>query len=146
MMELVSMETRHRIAPFLRFLISGGLAAMIYTGATLILHSILGRSLLFSGVVAYAVSMPCAYLLHRHYSFSSLQPVATELPKFITQSVSGIVLCGAIPELLTRLGASLAFAMACTLVAVPLLNYMILLCWVFKTNRSPSSSHGASRP
>ncbi len=122
-----------RLATVLRYLVSGGLAAAVYVAVTSLANAVFHLPLVTAGILGYVISMPCAYVLHRVFSFASRQAVATEIPKFLLQSLVSSLLSGTLPALLTTMGLSLAIALVITSLAIPLLNYLTLSLWVFKT-------------
>lgn len=122
---------RAQVGRWLRYLVSGGAAALVYAAVTTLVHTGFGMGLVASGALGYLASMPCAYLLHRYYSFSSRQMVARELPKFALQSMFSAGLSGVLPALLGAAGLPLPAALALTCLAVPLVNYFVLSLWVF---------------
>lgn len=124
---------RSRIDRWFRYLVAGGLAALVYMGVTAAAHAWLGMSLGLAGVIGYACSMPCAYLLHRRLSFGSSQLIKRELPKFVLQSIVSALLSGLLPSALGSAGCPLAVALLLTSVAIPIFNYVMLSSWVFRT-------------
>ncbi|AXQ30621.1 GtrA family protein [Solimonas sp. K1W22B-7] len=115
-----------------RYLVSGAIAAGAYMAVTVWCRQAAGLSLLVSGIAGYVCAMPCAYLLHRYYSFRSRQPPAREAGKFIATSVIGAMLSGLIPQWLSAGGTPLAAALTVTSIVVPIINYLVLALWVFK--------------
>lgn len=114
-----------------RYLISGLLAALMYMFVAACCKKFIGLDLLASGIIGYIVAMPCAYLLHRNYSFHSRHPPAWEASKFIATSAASAILSGLIPHWLFSSGISMAFALAVTSIVVPSVNYLIAALWVF---------------
>ena len=119
----------------LRYVVSGVMAALVYAAATAALNSMIGLDLGLAGAIGYVIAMPCAYLLHRKFSFGSAHSIRSELPRFIVQSLVSIALAGVIPSALVAAGTQLALALAATSIAVPLFNYAVLSTWVFGVRR-----------
>lgn len=117
----------------LRYALSGAIAAFIYMGVTAWIHRTRDIDLSISSALGYSAAMPCAYLLHRHVSFASTQPLAVEVPKFVQQSVFSIWLAAIVPKILHAAGMPLAAALGLTSIAVPLINYVMFSLWVFRT-------------
>lgn len=122
-----------RLGRWFRYLVSGGTAALVYMGVTSAAHAWFDIGLALAGVIGYVTSMPCAYLLHRHLSFGSKQLVMREIPKFVIQSIVSAVLSGLLPWAISRGGCPLPAALVITSISVPVFNYIMLSCWVFRT-------------
>lgn len=129
----VVMKATHQNGKLLRYALSGSIAAVIYMGSTAGANRTWDLDLSISSALGYLVAMPCAYLLHRHVSFASKQPVPVEATKFIQQSVLSILFAAILPRMMYAAGLPLFAALGITSVAVPLINYLMLSLWVFRT-------------
>lgn len=117
-----------------RFLVSGGSAAIVYAIAVRLLFAG-GLSLGWSGALAYLVSTPVGYVLHRQFTFRSVRPVRIELPRFIAVSLLGLACASWIPAQLSAprgLALDLPWAIALTCIATPLITFTLKSLWVFK--------------
>jgi putative flippase GtrA len=119
------------LAKFFRFVISGVLAAVVYYGVALLQVRFLNWSVLQAGAVAYLVSMPVAFLLHKWFTFGLRGGSGSQVRRFTVSSITGIALSSAVPELLVAYRMPLEWALALTCVVVPVASYVLLSSWVF---------------
>ena len=126
------LPTTLRSGAALRYLVSGTVAAAVYMAVTTWLNQSLSLDMFAAGFVGYVAAMPCAYLLHRQYSFGSRQTISKEALKFCMLSVASATLSGLIPKLLTGSEVGHIVALIGTSVAVPIFNYLAASLWVFR--------------
>lgn len=118
-----------------RFVVSGGAAALVYC---FVLVQLTGAGLApwLSGLLAYVVSMPVGFVLHKVFTFRSEQPFRQELPRFVATSLPGIFLGSVIPALLTATGrVPMPWVGLATSIATPVITYILMSIWVFKQPR-----------
>lgn len=118
---------------FLRYGIVGISVSVLYSLTVIVLVSFL--QLLrppIASVVAFFCVMPVGFLSHRHYSFASKEHPAGQVWRFVATNVSSfLVSVGGMYVVTDILQISYLFGIAWAWVAVPAVNFLIYLFWVF---------------
>ena len=117
----------------LRFLLAGGLSALVsWTTCLLLMNS--GTSVSVAGAVAYLSSIPAGYLLHRLFTFEVRSPVGTDICRFVVVSLCSAWAAGLTLSVMLR-HTTFEIALLLTVLVVAPINFTLLKAWVFATGR-----------
>lgn len=117
----------------LKYALSGGMAAIVYIAVVFTLTQS-SFDVVLSGVLGYVVATPCAYLMHRRFSFGSKREIRPEATRFLIISIVGAFFSGILPKAFMATGMPLLFSLLFTSVIVPSMNYILHSSWVFGRN------------
>jgi putative flippase GtrA len=124
---------RDRYWTFVRFFSSGVVCAFVYA---FVARSMLGmgRTPIHAGFIAYLAAMPVSLMLHRWFSFRSTHPAFPEAVRFTASAMVGLAVATYAPHLLIgSSGIDEDIAIALTCVATPIVNFVLMDRWVFRT-------------
>lgn len=86
-----------------------------------------------ASVMAFFCVLPVGYFSHRHYSFADRQGRSGQVVRFILTNVTSfIVSVGGMYVVTEIIRISYLFGIAWTWVAVPTINFLVYMLWVFR--------------
>jgi putative flippase GtrA len=119
----------------IRYVLAGGLSAVIYYGAFSAGWLLWGRHVpyLVIAIIANAVAAGLTFPIYRRVVFQHLGPWAPAFVKFYLVYVWGLIfsLVG-LPPLVEWAGLPVLLAQAVVIVATPVLNYQLHRIWAFR--------------
>lgn len=120
------------IGKLLRFASVGIANTIVYALATRLYAEFLVVSAAIASGMGYATSVPMAFFGHRNLTFEAKGALSPQLVRFIGNHLLGIVLAVVIPWLMTDLLAwPIWLGMGATILAVPVVSYLMMDKWVF---------------
>lgn len=133
-------EPRHAPSILVRFAamaIVGGIATLIYAGATWAFVTRLGLPIVLASPVAYGLAAAWSYRGHRRLTFADREAGAGAAWRFSALTLAGYAASAVVPALASGwLGASPEASILIVCIAIPVLNYVVLSRHVFRGPRS----------
>ena len=125
---------------FVRYLITGGLATLVYFLGGLFFVRLLDWPLLFGNACAVIIAFIFPYTGHRFWSFQQKEGRhAVFLPRFAATQAAGLAVNSLIIAVLDGLGCPYELSMIIASALVPLLTYVLLRFWVFRTTEEQTT-------
>ena len=125
---------------FVRYLITGGLATLVYFLGGLFFVRLLDWPLLFGNACAVIIAFIFSYTGHRFWSFQQKEGRhAVFLPRFAATQAAGLAVNSLIIAVLDGLGCPYELSMIIASALVPLLTYVLLRFWVFRTTEEQTT-------
>lgn len=120
------------MSKLLRFASVGVANAMAYALATRLYADVFAVSAAVASGLGYATAVPMAFFGHRNLTFEAKGALSPQLVRFLGNHLFGFVLAVAIPWLTTDLLAwPIWLGMGATILAVPVVSYLVMDKWVF---------------
>lgn len=114
------------------FVVTGGIAAILYILLASSLVAWLGLAPWLSSVMAHAVMIPVAYLGQRTISFASRASHRHAFPRYVVVQCVGLVMAAILVQVLHSVWHMEAkFAFSLTAVATSLATFVAIKAWVF---------------
>ena len=113
-----------------RYVVSGVLSGIPFLFIVWLLNVRFELNYEYSTLLAYIVTVPLAYVLHRRFTFQSIQKVRTEFAKFVITG-AGFFAVSLILRNLNIETAPTATLLMVTWIAMALINYIVYRTWVF---------------
>lgn len=143
--DLSSLLTTALQHSFARYLVIGVLATLTYFLGGLLFVRLLSWPLLPGNACAFILGFLVSYTGQRFWTFQQARGCHADfLPRFAIVQLAGLAANSLIIALLDTLGCPYEFSMIAASALVPLLTYVLLRVWVFRTvpARQPSRPYG----
>lgn len=117
---------------FSRFVMVGIVNTLAYALATRLYADLFAVGAAVASALGYVTAMPMAFFGHRILTFEAKGALAPQLVRFLGNHLFGFVLAVVIPWLMTDLLAwPIWMGIGVTIVAVPVVSYLVMDKWVF---------------
>jgi putative flippase GtrA len=94
-----------------------------------------------ASVLAFAISVPVAYLAHAKVSFSDIPYDKFQPLRFVVSTVTSFILSTAGMYLITEVaGRNYLFGIALNWLTIPTMNFLSYIFWVFRAARTQTSA------
>jgi putative flippase GtrA len=128
------MSARLRIV---RYGVIGASMSLIYAVLTAAFMEATSWTGLQASMAAFCVSLPFAYLAHRHVTFASTGQALPQFFRFAATMTNAFVVSSiSMLAIVDVLGWHYVYALAVTTVSVALINYVVFSKWVFAAQHS----------
>ncbi|MCE1191509.1 MAG: GtrA family protein [Acidovorax sp.] len=115
-----------------RFAMVGVANALVYALATRLYADVLAVSAAVASGLGYATAVPLAFFGHRHLTFEARGALTPQFARFLGNHLLGFALAVVIAWLMTDLlGWPIWMGMGTTILAVPVVSYLVMDKWVF---------------
>ena len=120
--------------PAPRFLVSGGLTALVDVGTLAALHSALGAPLAVSTAAAYCVAFAVNFRLSRHWTFSTARQGRAhhQAARYLLLVLVNLAATLAIVTGLSAVGVYYLLAKVISIAVIALGNFFAYRYWVFR--------------
>jgi putative flippase GtrA len=117
----------------IKFIISGGSAAVTEYGAFLILHSVFGVYLLLANSLSFCAGLVVSFSLNRKWVFSSRGKMHVELVQYVSLAVINLFLSNLLIYVgVKKLDLMAAVVKIATMVLIAAWNYLIFSKLIFR--------------
>jgi putative flippase GtrA len=124
-----------RIMILVRFALVGAASSVAYAVIMMVATSSFGLTPWISSVVAYLSAMIINFPLQRSFTFMSKGDVRREGPRYIVVHLINLLVSVSVVHLIVDvLQGSVLVSVAAVIVVIPLLQFLALETWVFKTS------------
>lgn len=123
-----------------RFTVVGLSSTLLYAAVVALALWAGGHPLLAVHCLAFALSLPYAYLAQRGFTFRHDGRHAVALPRFLTTALLGFMLSTGAVAGAKALGFNDGVAIGAVLVVVPAFNFLCLWGWVFVSEALPAAA------
>ena len=128
---------RSLAATMFRYAGVGGIVAILYMLLTTVFIKFAETRPLYASVGAFLLTVPVAYLGHKHLSFRSRGSHQREFARFVATMISAFIISTAVMLcLVERSGWHYGIGLLITSMLVPLANFIVLFFWVFRDDGS----------
>ncbi|WP_162314773.1 GtrA family protein [Pseudoxanthomonas yeongjuensis] len=128
-------------AKLVRFGIAGLISSLSYALFTWTLVYAFRMSPVVSSAIGYALAIPLSFLLQRSFSFRSEGSKRRQAPRFMLVHGFNILVSIAVMDLLvSALGMDYRIGIAITMLLIPLLSFLAMNLWVFRSSRKEPGS------
>lgn len=115
-----------------RFAAVGVANALVYAVATRLYADAFAVSAAVASGLGYATAVPLAFFGHRRLTFEAKGALSPQFVRFLGNHLLGFALAVVIAWLVTDLlGWPIWMGMGATILAVPVMSYMVMDKWVF---------------
>lgn len=124
---------QRRFERLIRYLLVGGGVTVFYTAtAVCILESWLVGDATIASTIAYVVTQPVAFLIHKRLTFPDATHPRSQWPRYCVMALVGLVITAGSMKAISVLGLSFWVGLFIGWVCIPIANFFISAVWVFR--------------
>ncbi|MEP7097223.1 MAG: GtrA family protein [Dokdonella sp.] len=128
---------RSLTSKLVRFPIVGALSSAVYAASTWFYIARLGLGSSAATFAGYATAIPFSFFAHRSFTFGSRGAVGVEIKRFALVHAAGMLVAWLSMRASQVLGLHYAVGIVTAVLLVPLVSFVVLNRWVFRTNARP---------
>lgn len=130
-------DARRLILKLVRFGLVGGASTVLYALLTWQGVESLGLRPTLAAALSYALLIPPNFIAHKYFTFGSEGNVGRESGKFVLVHALNLGLSVAGMAVIEWLGADYRIGIATSTVAVPVIVFLLMNSWVFRSQQVP---------
>ena len=125
---------QRRFDRVIRYLRVGGGVTAFYTALAVCIHdSRLVPDATVASTIAYLVTQPIAYLIHKRLTFPDAAHPGSHWPRYGVMALAGLAITAGSMKAISILGLPFWVGLLVGWVCIPIANFFISAIWVFRT-------------
>jgi putative flippase GtrA len=128
-----------RYLAFMRFAFVGVTSSVLFAAVLYLAVDLWGIDARVGSVIAYLVSLPLNYILHRYVTFSHVAVIQSSIPRYFLVHLAKLLATVIVVDVVVRLmKLPLSVAIAASVTVVPAIYFLVLEGFVFRERGKPS--------